>query len=178
PTTKCGPSRRRSARRGRCCCARRRCASGSRGSTTCTCRGPACSCTRTIRSPFAGSSRCASTAIAHGSTDMHARVVAPAAGARWLLEGWRIFRAAPLGWVAIVMAYLLIVLVASSIPGLGIAAIALATPGFSVSFMAVSRSASAAGTVHLGQLFSGFREGLRGQLLLGLVYFACVATAI
>ena len=36
----CGPSARSSARPGRRCCARRRCASGCRGCTTSTCRGP------------------------------------------------------------------------------------------------------------------------------------------
>lgn len=109
---------------------------------------------------------------------MQARVVGAAEGARWVLRGWRVFRAAPVGWVAIVMAYLLVVLVASAIPGVGIAVIALATPAFSVSFMAVARSASTAGSVQLPQLFEGFRQGLRTQLLLGAIYFACIVAAI
>jgi hypothetical protein len=109
---------------------------------------------------------------------MQARVVGAAEGARWVLRGWRIFRAAPVGWVAIVMAYLLVVLIASAIPGIGIAAIALATPAFSVSFMAIARSASTAGSAQLPQLFEGFRQGLRSQLTLGAVYFACIVTAI
>jgi hypothetical protein len=109
---------------------------------------------------------------------MQARVVGAAEGARWVLRGWRMFRAAPVGWVAIVMAYLLVILIASAIPGVGIAVIALATPAFSVSFMAVARSASTAGSVQLPQLFEGFRQGLRTQLLLGAVYFACIVAAI
>ena len=109
---------------------------------------------------------------------MQARVVGAAEGARWVLRGWRMFRAAPVGWVAIVMAYLLVILIASAIPGVGIAVIALATPAFSVSFMAVARSASTAGSVQLPQLFEGFRQGLRTQLLLGGVYFACIVAAI
>jgi len=109
---------------------------------------------------------------------MQARVVGAAEGARWVLRGWRMFRAAPVGWVAIVMAYLLVILIASAIPGVGIAVIALATPAFSVSFMAAARSASTAGSVQLPQLFEGFRQGLRTQLLLGAVYFACIVAAI
>src|SRR5438093_59035 len=31
---------------------------------------------------------------------MQARIVETARGARWLAEGWRLFRAAPLGWLA------------------------------------------------------------------------------
>ena len=39
---------------------------------------------------------------------MQARIVAAYRGARWLGEGWRLFRAAPLGWLTLVFAYWLL----------------------------------------------------------------------
>jgi hypothetical protein len=106
---------------------------------------------------------------------MQARIVGARAGAGWLLEGWRIFRAAPAGWMAVVLGYLLLVLIASGIPVVGIALVGLATPGFSVSFMAISRSAKKASSVQFPMLFEGFQQNTRMQLTLGGVYLACVA---
>ena len=37
---------------------------------------------------------------------MQARIVPASRGARWLAEGWQMFRAAPLGWLALVFVYL------------------------------------------------------------------------
>jgi hypothetical protein len=106
---------------------------------------------------------------------MQARIVGARAGVGWLLEGWRIFRAAPAGWMAVVLGYLLLVLIASGIPVLGFALVGLATPGFSVTFMAISRSAKNASSVQFPMLFEGFRQNPRVQLTLGGIYLACVA---
>ena len=104
-----------------------------------------------------------------------ARIVAAGRGARWLGEGWRLFRAAPLSWVALVFAYWLLMTVVSLLPYVGIAAASVLVPPFSVGFMAASRAAARGGPLGLDILFSGFRENLRGQLALGLAYLACLA---
>ena len=39
---------------------------------------------------------------------MQARVVSAGRGARWLAEGWRLFRVAPLAWLAAVFGYWLL----------------------------------------------------------------------
>ncbi len=109
---------------------------------------------------------------------MQARVVTAARGARWLAEGWRCFRAAPLGWLALVFAYLLLTQVMSLVPLVGSAAAALLVPAFTVGLMAAARATSAGAKLELGVLFDGFRHGLRGQLILGAVYLACILLVV
>ena len=106
---------------------------------------------------------------------LEARVVPTLRGALWLADGWRFFRAAPLGWMAVVFAYLIFVMLAWSIPVAGVAAAAILTPSFSVSFMAVARAASRGAPIELPLLLEGFKLGLRPQLALGVIYLACLA---
>jgi hypothetical protein len=109
---------------------------------------------------------------------MRARVVAPARGARWLAAGWRMFRAAPLGWLVLVFAYLMATMLMSVFPVVGPAAVSVLVPAFSVGFMVASRAAARQQPVELTMLFAGFRERLPGQLVLGVVYSAGFAAAI
>ena len=106
---------------------------------------------------------------------MQARIVQTRNGALWLAEGWRLFRSAPLGWLALVFAYWIIMTLASVVPVIGVAAASMMVPAFSVGFMAAARSASRRGPVELSMLFEGFRHHLKSQLILGAVYLACLA---
>jgi len=105
---------------------------------------------------------------------MQARIVQTPQGARWLADGWRLFRAAPLGWLALVFAYWLIMTLVSIVPLVGVAAASVLVPAFSVGFMAAARAVSRGGPLELALLFDGFRHHLRGQIILGVVYFACL----
>jgi len=105
---------------------------------------------------------------------MQARIVEARRGAIWLAEGWRLFRAAPLGWLALVFAYWIIMTLASVVPIIGVAAASVMVPAFSVGFMAAARAASRRGPVELGLLFEGFRHHRNSQLVLGAIYFACL----
>jgi hypothetical protein len=109
---------------------------------------------------------------------MTPRIVSARSGARWLLEGWRLFRAAPFGWLAMVAAYWLIMTFISLVPVAGVAAAAIVVPAFSVGFMAAARAAANGGRLELQLLFEGFRNGLRAQLVLGLVYFLSLALVL
>jgi hypothetical protein len=109
---------------------------------------------------------------------MQARIVQTARGAQWLLEGWRLFRAAPLGWLAMVFAYWLLMTLVSVVPLVGVAAASIMVPAFSVGFMAAARAAAHKGPVELVLLFEGFRNYLRSQLTLGVGYFACLALVL
>jgi hypothetical protein len=109
---------------------------------------------------------------------MQARIVETARGARWLAEGWRLFSAAPIGWIAMVFAYWLLMTLVSIVPIVGVAAASLLVPAFSVGFMAAARAAARKGPVELGLLFDGFRHHLRSQLMLGAGYFACLALVL
>lgn len=105
---------------------------------------------------------------------MQARIVAPLQGVRWLGEGWRLFRAAPLAWLVIVFGYYLLVSIVSVLPFVGFAAALISVPAFSVSLMAAARAAAREAPVHPALLFEGFRHRLAWQLLLGVVYLACI----
>ena len=109
---------------------------------------------------------------------MNARVVTPLQGARWLAAGWRMFRAAPLGWLVLVFAYLMATMLLSVFPLVGPAAVSLLVPAISVGFMVASRAAAHHRPVELPMLFAGFRERLPAQLVLGCVYTAGFGAAI
>ena len=109
---------------------------------------------------------------------MKARVVPFARGARWLAEGWRLFRVSPPTWLALVFAYWLIMTVVSVVPLLGLAAATILIPAFAVGFMAASRHCERRSNLELGVLFEGFRGRLAAQLALGCVYLALLAAMI
>ena len=109
---------------------------------------------------------------------MRARIADARQGARWLGTGWQLFRAAPLGWLALVFAYWLIMTVVSLVPYAGIAAAAILVPAFSVGFMAAARAAERGGRLELGLLFDGLRNAPREQLVLGVVYFAALGAVL
>ena len=109
---------------------------------------------------------------------MQARIVSTPQGARWLADGWRLFRVAPLGWLALVFAYWLLMTVVSIVPLAGVAAASVLVPAFSVGFMAAARAATHRGPLELGLLFDGFRHHLRSQLILGVVYFASLGALL
>ena len=106
---------------------------------------------------------------------MQARIVGAARGARWLGDGWRLFRAAPLGWLAAVFAYWILMTLVSLVPLAGIAAAAVLVPAFSVGFLAIARATSRGSAADLALLFDGLRHEPRSQLALGVVYLACLA---
>jgi hypothetical protein len=104
---------------------------------------------------------------------VQARVVGAARGARWLGEGWQLFRAAPLGWLALSSVYLLGTNLLALVPFVGIVVALVLVPPLTVGMMAAARAASAGGRPQLGMLAEGFRTGTRSQLALGVVYLTC-----
>jgi hypothetical protein len=116
--------------------------------------------------------------LSEGELKLRARVVGAARGARWLAEGWRFFRAAPVGWTAVMFGYLLLMIVALGIPAVGAVAFAVFTPALSVSFMAVARAASRGGPIELPLLLEGFRLRLRSQVALGFIYAAFIVAIV
>jgi len=106
---------------------------------------------------------------------MQARIVSAGRGARWLVEGWRLFRVAPLGWLAAVFGYWLLMSVVSLLPLIGAAAAAILVPAFSVGFMALARAAGRKAPLDLSLLFDGFRNEVRAQITLGFFYLLCLA---
>jgi len=109
---------------------------------------------------------------------MNTRVVPATRGVRWLAEGWRMFRVAPLGWLALVFGYWLAMTMLSLVPVIGLVAASILVPAFSVGFMTANRAASHGQPVQLAMLFAGFRERLPAQLVLGAMYLGALAVVI
>jgi hypothetical protein len=109
---------------------------------------------------------------------MQARIATGGQGAQWLIDGWRMFRAAPLGWFALVFAYWFLITVASLVPFLGVALASALVPVFSVGFMAAARATSHGASIELSLLFDGFRVERRAMALLGVAYFASLALVL
>jgi hypothetical protein len=66
----------------------------------------------------------------------------------------------------------------SVVPLVGVAAASVLVPAFSVGFMAAARAAARRGPLELALLFDGFRHHLRSQIVLGVVYFACLGLVL
>ena len=94
-------------------------------------------------------------------------------GARWLGEGWQLFRAAPLGWLALSSVYLVGTNLLALVPLLGILIALVIVPPLTVGMMAAARATAAGGAPRIGLLAEGFRTETRSQLALGVVYLAC-----
>lgn len=116
---------------------------------------------------------------------MRAKVASFRRGAGWVGDGWRLFRSAPLAWVAIVALYWLLMSLLGSLsafgapPQLGVAVAVVLVPAFSVGFMAAARAAQQGGSPALADLFAGFRGGrLPAQLALGAVYALALALVL
>lgn len=93
-------------------------------------------------------------------------------GLQWYQDGWGLFRAAPGTWIGMVLVYVLIMMVASSIPVLSLLATIMA-PVFGGGFMIACRNAQQNGVLNFGDLFAGFQTKLGPLLQLGLIILGC-----
>jgi len=109
---------------------------------------------------------------------MKAAVLGFAAGTRWLARGWRLFRVAPLAWLALVVAYLFAMLIINLVPLVGPVASLVLIPGLSVGFMAAARSCERGQAPQLPQLFEPLRDHPRELLALGAGYALAIAVVL
>ena len=93
---------------------------------------------------------------------MTSRIVPTLRGARWLAEGWQMFRVAPLNWLALIFAYWMLMTLVSVVPVVGLVAASIAVPPLSVGFMAAARAAAAGGQGEAEQ--EDDREARRGAI--------------
>ncbi|WP_234082235.1 BPSS1780 family membrane protein [Azonexus sp. R2A-61] len=101
---------------------------------------------------------------------MRAQTLPAAAGWRWLVDGFAIYRRNPPVMSALVISYWLIVLFLNLLPVVGALAASAIIPGLSVGLMQASRHLERGQPVNLTILFAAFRENARTLLLLGALY--------
>ena len=108
------------------------------------------------------------------------RLLQAGEGAAWWSEGWRIFCAAPLPWIGILVVFVVISIALSFIPVVGRPVYVVLTPVFAGGVMLGCHALARGEPLTIGHLFECFR-GPRFQplLMLGLVSLAIMfATAV
>ena len=93
----------------------------------------------------------------------------PSRGGAWLAVAFNLFRQKPLAWIGLCTAWLLITLLLLQVPLLGPAVANFLQPAFFASFAIAAFRQVAGEPVLMGDLFSGFRRGLRALVLLGAI---------
>jgi uncharacterized membrane protein len=88
-------------------------------------------------------------------------------GTAWLAEGWRLFRGAPMAWIALSAGWMVITLALVFLPLVGPVVANLLQPAFFASFALAAAKQSAGGRIEMGDLFAGFRRPLRPLVNIG-----------
>jgi uncharacterized membrane protein len=110
--------------------------------------------------------------------------VAAGNGLVWWQEGWRLFTLSPWVWIAITLAFLVILILLHLVPLIGSFASTILTPVLAAGMMAGCNAQDRGGEITINHLFSGFSEKLGSLVVLGLVYLAgtvvivCIVAAI
>lgn len=104
-----------------------------------------------------------------------------AAGRRWVIDGFRLFRRSPLPLMAVTFVYLLVLMAATLIPLIGPFAPMLVTPALAVGVMHAVRAADRGELPTPQMLFAGLRgaqgKAWRGLLVLGAANAAATLVA-
>ena len=109
---------------------------------------------------------------------MQARVLPALRGWKWLIEGFALFRVAPLAWFLLVVAYWVAMTAIGLVKHVGVVVASILVPALSVGFMEASRAAARGGQVRVACLAAGLRRNVRAQLVLGAVYFTSLAALL
>ena len=104
---------------------------------------------------------------------MRAQTLPAAAGWRWLLGGFAIFRRNPPLLGMLVLSYWFAILLLNILPFIGSLAASLAIPGLSVGLMQAARNLERGETIGIQTLFGGLKENPRTLMSLGGLYLLC-----
>ncbi len=94
-------------------------------------------------------------------------------GAAWWSEGWRLFKASPWVWLAILIVFLLLIVGMSLIPVIGQIATTLFGPVFIGGVLVGTRNLDRGGELSVGDLFRCFSDKLGPLIILSLLYIVC-----
>jgi hypothetical protein len=95
-------------------------------------------------------------------------------GFTWLATAYRMFKVYRLAWVALLLAYFILLLLMQAVPFIGPYAAALLSPVFGVGLLAAAWTQERGGRPAFSQLFQGFRTNLWSLLAIGVFFVAAV----
>ncbi|MCC7080570.1 MAG: hypothetical protein IT530_07855 [Burkholderiales bacterium] len=113
-------------------------------------------------------------AAAEGLLAAEPRQVDAARGLAWLIEGWSLFRQAPLPWIGITLIGIVIFLVLAFVPILGQLGSTLLSIAFGGGIMLGCRTLDRGGELTVGHLFAGLQTHLAPLLVIGALYLGAV----
>jgi hypothetical protein len=106
------------------------------------------------------------------------RLVDARQGARWLAEGWRLFRAAPFAWAGALAGSFALLLVLGRVPLVGAPLFVILTPALWAAFMAVARTAAGRGEETPAAFVRTLGREARPLAALGVAYLAANVASI
>jgi uncharacterized membrane protein len=125
-------------------------------------------CTRRARSPFPSLS-------ARHDNQMQVIDVRPAQGWLWIKDAWRYFRGAPMGWMTLIGAWIILTFGMWFIPYAGQLAANLLQPVFFAGFMIACRNQDAGKLPAISDVFAAFRirpASVRALISIGAIMLA------
>ncbi len=99
-------------------------------------------------------------------------------GVAWLAESYAIFRRHRLGWISMVLAYYMALIIVDRLPLIGGLAVPLLKPVLSIGFLAAAWTQERGGKPALRLLLRGFGANVSALLLLGVVFGVGISIAV
>ena len=109
---------------------------------------------------------------------MNYRKCNPLYGYRWFAEGIKLFFSQPWPWLALVGVTLLLLLVLSLLPFLGVVAVFTLLPGIAAGFLLASRAAANQQPINFNHLVAGFKTAARPLMKVGGLSFLVFLLAL
>jgi uncharacterized membrane protein len=91
-------------------------------------------------------------------------------GWTWIVQGWRLFRASPVMWIAATIILFIIAIALGLIPIIGQLAFQVLSPVLAAGLVLACRSLETGGDFELEQLFGGFRRAFGPLAVLGVFF--------
>lgn len=99
-------------------------------------------------------------------------------GIAWLLESYAMFARHRLGWIGLLLAYYIVLLVVDVLPWIGVVLAPLLKPVLSVGFLAAAWTQDRGGKPGIAMLLKGFGANLGALLPLGIVFVLGISIAL
>ncbi|MBU3737214.1 MAG: hypothetical protein FGM62_09620 [Methylobacterium sp.] len=103
---------------------------------------------------------------------MQPRHVPAANGWQWITQGFGLFKASPVIWIALFLIYLLIGMGLSIVPVVGPVVLNLLAPVFIAGFMLGCRAIEMGEELEINHLFAGFKQNTAQLITVGGIYLA------
>ena len=112
--------------------------------------------------------------VAGNLPNLDPKLVAPARGWQWVLQGFALFRPYPAFWVLLLLFYIFLMLMVRVVPVLGPILLVMLVPAIAAGYMVACHAANHKLPPLPAHLFVPLRQNTRQQVTLGLAYLACM----